>query len=428
VEIGILDPICEDAVSPSNSLKGTMTMNRKRIRWSLAVMVLPCLLATSASAQTSAWQPVTGAETLRGFMSGTKAERELPSGEISRGEYFPDGTGILFAWGASIPRTWSVKGEDQVCITAERETQCYQFELNSKDPTLYRARDINTDETAEFRITEGTAVALDGVKVNEDQGSVATPSASELAAELSNPNTAVATLNFKNQFRWFEGDLPKAGNQSGYTLLFQPVLPFVLESGAKIIWRPAIPMIFDQPLFSSDGKFSGKSGLGDIAFDLAYAPKMEGGLLLAYGLIASMPTASNDLGTDRWTLGPELLLGKVTPEYVAGIFPNHQWDIGGSGDKDINLTSTQLFYTYLPGGGWSVGSAPTVTYDWTTDQWTVPLQLNLGKTVIRNGRPWKFSVELNYYLEKPDAFGPEWMLSLNVAPVVKNGLASWFGL
>ena len=58
----------------------------------------------------------------------------------------------------------------------------------------------------------------------------------------------------------------------------------------------------------------------------------------------------------------------------------------------------------------------------------MPLQLNVGKTVIRNGRPWKLSVELNYYVEKPDAFGPEWMLSLNVAPVVKNGLARWFGL
>ena len=211
-------------------------------------------------------------------------------------------------------------------------------------------------------------------------------------------------------------------------MLFQPVLPFVLESGDKIIWRPAIPMIFDQPVFGSDGQFSGESGLGDIAFDLAYAPKTAGGLLLAYGLIASLPTATNELGSDRWTLGPELMLGKATPNYVAGIFPNHQWDIGGSGKNDINLTSTQLFYTYLPGGGWTLGSAPTLTYDWNSDQWTVPLQLNVGKTVIRNGRPWKLSVELNYYVEKPDAFGPEWMLSLNVAPVVKNGLASWSGL
>lgn len=402
-------------------------MFRKKFLWAQAIFV-SLTFPFPAFSQSTPWEPVAGVDTLRDLMSGIEAERKLPDGQISRGEYHPDGTGILHAWGASIPRTWSVKGKDQVCITAERETQCYQFELNSKDPALYRARNLENDEITEFRITEGTATAKNPPRGAGDQGGAATPSASELAAELSNPNTAVATLNFKNQFRWFDGDLPDAGSQSGYTLLFQPVLPFVLESGAKVIWRPAIPMVFDQPVFRAGGQFSGESGLGDIAFDLAYAPKTEGGLLLAYGLIASMPTATNDLGSDRWTLGPELLLGKVTPEYVAGIFPNHQWDIGGSGNKDINLTNTQLFYTYLPGGGWSVGSAPTVTYDWTTDQWTIPLQLNVGKTVIRDGRPWKFSVELNYYVERPDSFGPEWMLSLNIAPVVGNGLASWFGL
>jgi hypothetical protein len=110
------------------------------------------------------------------------------------------------------------------------------------------------------------------------------------------------------------------------------------------------------------------------------------------------------------------------------MLPNHQWDIAGSGNAQVNLTTTQLFYTYLPGGGWSVGSGPSISYDWVREQWTVPLQINTGKTVILGGRPWKFSVELNYYVEKADAFGPEWMLGLNVAPVVKNGMAKWFGL
>ncbi len=69
-----------------------------------------------------------------------------------------------------------------------------------------------------------------------------------------------------------------------------------------------------------------------------------------------------------------------------------------------------------------------MTYDWESEQWTVPLQINTGKTVVWNGRPWKLSVELNYYVEKSDTFGPEWMFSLNIAPVVKNGLASLFDL
>jgi len=396
-------------------------------------MVLSSLLVLSAVtvAQGNEWIPVTGTEALQNFMGGMKAERKLPNGDMSRGEYNPDGTGTLYSWGASIPRTWAVKGEDQICVTAERVTNCYQLERNSDNPNLYRARDVASGKVAELKVLDGKTIVTGEPKEIDNKGGAATASADELAAELSNPNTAVATLTFKNQFRWFEGDLPDADSQSSYTLLFQPALPFVLDSGDKILWRPAIPIVVDQPVFdSSTGGFGGETGLGDIAFDLAFAPKTDiVGLLLAYGFITSLPTATDDaLGTDLWTLGPEILIGKMSPKGLIGIFHNHQWDIGGSGDAKINLTTIQPLFTYLPGGGWNVGTAPSITYDWESEQWTVPLQINVGKTVVLSGRPWKISVELNYYVEKSDAFGPEWMLSFNVAPVVKNGLASLFGL
>jgi hypothetical protein len=403
----------------------------KSVRKSKAILLCSLLVFSAATlAQANEWIQVTGVEALKDYMSGMKAERTLANGEISRGEYFPDGTGILSAWGAKIPRTWELKGDDQICLSAERKTICYKVERNNDNPNLYRAIDVVTGKVAEFEVTDGQSIVKGGPKDTDNKGGAAAPSAAELAAELSNPNTAVATMTFKNQFRWFEGDLPDADGQSSYTFLFQPSLPFVLGSGAKILWRPAIPIFVDQPMFDSvTGGFGGETGLGDIAFDLAYVPKIENkGLLFAYGLITSLPTATNDLGTDRWTLGPEVLIGKITSKYVLGLFPNHQWDIGGSGDADINLTTIQAFYTYLPGGGWSVGTGPIMTYDWEGEQWTVPLQINAGKTVVWNGRPWKLSAELNYYVEKADAFGPEWMLSLNVAPVVKNGLAGWFGL
>ena len=102
--------------------------------------------------------------------------------------------------------------------------------------------------------------------------------------------------------------------------------------------------------------------------------------------------------------------------------------MAGWTDKNVNLTTINPIATYLPGGKWNVGSAPIITYDWENEQWTVPLQINAGKTVVFNGRPWKISAVLYYYVEKPDALGPEWMLSFNITPVVKNGLASLFGL
>ena len=400
----------------------------------LQTTILGLVLALSSAAafaQDAEWVPVTGAETLRDFMSGLKAERTVSRGTLNRAEYRADGTGTLHAWGAAIPRTWSVEAEDRICVTEERVTRCYEIERNSADPTLYRALDLISGKRSEFRVTDEHAVATGPPNEVGGEGGAAAPSAAEMAAELSNPNTAVATMTFKNQFRWFEGSLPGASEEWSYTLLFQPALPFVLDSGDKILWRPAVPILFGQPTFDAEaGGFEGKAGLGDIAFDLAFAPKLETkSLLFAVGMITSLPTATDDaLGTKRWTLGPELLIGKMSPWGLIGIFPNHQWGVAGSGKRDVNLTTLQALFTYLPGGGWSAGSAPIITYDWENEQWTVPLQVNVGKTVVLGGRPWKLGAEVNYYLEKPEAFGPRWMVSFSIAPVVKNGLAGWFGL
>ena len=71
-------------------------------------------------------------------------------------------------------------------------------------------------------------------------------------------------------------------------------------------------------------------------------------------------------------------------------------------------------------------SSPIMTYYHESNTQTVPLNFAVGKTVKLNGRPWKFAVEVNYYVKQADAFGPEWMVGVNVAPVVKNMLAEWF--
>nr|WP_261881466.1 hypothetical protein [Vibrio coralliirubri] len=86
------------------------------------------------------------------------------------------------------------------------------------------------------------------------------------------------------------------------------------------------------------------------------------------------------------------------------MFPNHLYGVSGDGadhsDTRINKTSTQVFWVEILGGGWTVGSAPTFTYDWNKDQAEIPLNISVSKTTVLNGRPWKFGIEANYYLEK----------------------------
>jgi hypothetical protein len=253
-------------------------------------------------------------------------------------------------------------------------------------------------------------------------------SAEQAAKELANPNTSLASLNFKNTFTFYEGDLPDADSQVGYTLLFQPAFPFPINSSDKIIFRPAIPFQFSQPVFNAGAvDFHDKAGIGDIGFDLIYAKSGDDGLLLGVGIVGTIPTASHsELGGGRWLVGPEFFLGKISEQSVIGIFPSHQWDVAGWGDESVSITSIQPILTYLPGGGWSVGTAPTLKYDWIDEQWTVPINLNVGKTVTVDSTVWKIGVEVNYFVENSDAFAPEWTVLLNLTPVVENFLAGLF--
>ena len=63
------------------------------------------------------------------------------------------------------------------------------------------------------------------------------PNIDELAKELANPGAANATLNFKFEYRTFDGELPGADDQDSFTATFQPVFPFVLSNGNNLIFR-----------------------------------------------------------------------------------------------------------------------------------------------------------------------------------------------
>lgn len=371
------------------------------------------------------WQPVSGDTDIRALFSDTTHTATLPGGNEAVARYNADGTGNLRAWGDVFERRWRVEGDDQVCLEIGTETRCFTIEFDASDIEMHRATNVATGETVMFRVAGQTVTVASAPA--ENAGSASEPSAEEIAQKLANPNAPLASLTFRLQYRTFDGDLAEASRQDGTTLAFQPSFPFALDNGDVFFFRPNIPIQISTPIPDPNGGFRSESGLGDIVFDVAYGRTTASGLLFAGGIVASLPTATEDgLGTDRYSLGPEFLIGKLSSKYVLGAFPSHLWDVGGSGDADVNVTNVQLFGTYLPGGGWNVGTSPILSYDHNSDQWTVPANFTFGKTVIWNKRPWKLSIELNYYVEQNDAFGPEWFIGFNVAPVVENVLARWF--
>jgi len=68
-----------------------------------------------------------------------------------------------------------------------------------------------------------------------------TPSKEEIAKELANPNTPLASLKLQAQYFSFDGDLPAADDQDIVKLYLQPTLPFPLENGKTVWFRPGVP-------------------------------------------------------------------------------------------------------------------------------------------------------------------------------------------
>ena len=265
-------------------------------------------------------------------------------------------------------------------------------------------------------------------------------SADEVARELSNPAGSLASLNMNIQYPQYKGDLPNADDQNSTSLLFQPALPFPIgDQGRRMIFRPAIPVFFNQPFYDpAKGDFDeADTSLGDTTFDLVYAgttmthPKTKEGYLWGIGAAGTLRTATDDdIAGKQWRLGPELFGGILREWGIVGALVSNQWDVAGSDNVDEHSVMTaQYFYAYSLGQGWQISSSPIVTYDWKADSddaLTLPLGVGLARTMTLGDRNWKFQGQVQYFVEQPDQFCPDWLLKFTVTPVVQNKLANLF--
>jgi hypothetical protein len=87
------------------------------------------------------------------------------------------------------------------------------------------------------------------------------------------------------------------------------------------------------------------------------------------------------------------------------------------------VTAGQYFYAVGLGKGWQIASGPNFSYNWLADSdqaLTLPVGIGVAKTTKLGSTPVKFQVQVQYFVEQPDAFGPEWLLKFSMTPVIKN--------
>ncbi len=191
--------------------------------------------------------------------------------------------------------------------------------------------------------------------------------------------------------------------------------------------RSCAALLFDQPVFDARKMdFKPVTALGDIGFDVAYGVTEKNGVIWALGMVGTLPTATeNEVSGKQLRLGPDALVAKFEKWGIYGIFPSHQWTATGWEDTYFSNTQLQLFLLFLPGGGWTIGTKPILDYDWAASEWSIPLQVAASRTTRLGDLPIKLEVELNYYVARPDVFAPEWLLGLNITPVVPNVFDTW---
>ncbi|MFV9614788.1 MAG: hypothetical protein ACNYZG_02475 [Gammaproteobacteria bacterium] len=395
--------------------------------YSVIIMLFLCVLPMLVNADDDEWEALKDVENLQKFMDGLIVERPLTQGEKSKAEFFSDGTSLLQTWGGTFFRTWEINDDAQVCVTNNFKTACYIFERNIKKTEQFRTYSSEDDKYTEFSTIDGRTFSELKFYPATSMGSASTVSAQEMAAELSNPNTPVSIMNTNFDYTRYDGNLPGASNQSGFSVLFQPSIPYPLGGGKNFFIRPSIPFIIDQPVFNSvSNEFESEEGeLGDIGLDASFGFTFDadgGNNIMLVGASLIMPTATGDLGQDQWQLGPFFGGSMIRKWGSVAVFASQLVDVAGDQSFDTNITAGQYFYSVNLNDGWQIIGTPTWSYDFeasSNNAASFPLAIGIAKTAIINSRPWQFTLEYWNYVLRPDEFGVEHQIRVTIGPVVK---------
>lgn len=252
-------------------------------------------------------------------------------------------------------------------------------------------------------------------------------SSDDLAKELNNPNAPLAKLTIEFTTTAFEGIIPSANSKSANIILFKPVFPFPLTNDGtqNLFIRPVLAYAIEQPIFDLDsGRLKSESGFADLGFDVALGKSYDSGLILIGGIQGTLPIGADSLSGEQYRFGPEFIVANINANRVLAAFPAHQWDVSGDGPS-YSTTTLELFALKFLSGGWTVGTQPKMSYDWETNQATIPLNLTVRKVVKLANIPMQLTVGFDYFVEKSDDFGPDYGLKLSITPVVPNFIYGW---
>jgi hypothetical protein len=225
----------------------------------------------------------------------------------------------------------------------------------------------------------------------------------DLAKKLSNPVASLVSVPL--QYNYDEG-LGALEEGSKSTLNVQPVIPFELNDEWNLISRTIIPYINQKDV---TGPGQSQSGFGDVVQSFFFSPKTptSGGWIWGAGPVIYIPTGSDNFSADQWGLGLTGVALKQENGWTYGALANHIWGINPDDGKDaISATFVQPFVSYTTPDAWTFALNTESTYDWNSEQWSVPVNVTASKLLTLGRQPISIGGGLRYWVDGPEG-GPE---------------------
>lgn len=225
----------------------------------------------------------------------------------------------------------------------------------------------------------------------------------DLAKQLANPVASLVSVPFQGNF---DRNIGPDDDGERFTLNVQPVIPFSLNDDWNLISRTILPIIDQSDVVPGAGS---QSGLGDVVQSFFFSPKEPvDGWIIGAGPVLLLPTGTDDLLTaDKWGAGPTAVALKQAGPWTSGGLVNHIWSYDGDDDRaDVSQSFVQPFFTYTTPDAVSLTLTADSTYNWKTNDWTIPVGLFAAKVFSVGSQIMQVQGGPRYYAESPDS-GPE---------------------
>jgi len=245
------------------------------------------------------------------------------------------------------------------------------------------------------------ALLISPAEAQETQST--TDAAAEMARKLQDPLASMSAVMTDNDILFKTGD----GDVSSVFRL-QPVHAFDFpDAGFSFIARGVVPIIGAAPLADlppiGEPLPPGDSttwGLGDIATQFFFAPKIAGTWKFGFGPQLTWKSRTDaNIGGPGWGAGPVgILVGALGDDVSLSVIAANTWAY--EGDFNSFFIQPSVFYNFKSIPGLVIGYNAGISADWKAspeNRWTVPLGLVVGKT---------FDVGGGYGLDV--SIGPYW--------------------